>query len=457
MDTRSDVYALGVLTFEILTGELPYELRDKAVADAALTVRETAPRRLSAVSHTLRGDLDTIVGKALEKEPARRYESAAALADDLRRYLDYRPIVARPPSAMYQIRLFARRHRALVAGSGMAAAALVLATLVSLGFAWHSQQAAAREARQRQIAERTNDYLAIMLTLPDPHRAGADMTVGEMLDQIIARLDAQAEMPEVEARVRSAIGMTLVNLRQPERAIAQLTRAVELSRSIDPTGRELGEALVPLGIARLHLHDFDGSEAAYCEAIDILSQIGGNDVERVRGALLDMLIRRQKYDEAAPLARDALAAIQARRDPVMTIPRLRQMAKVHWGLGEYDVAVKHLNEALDLGQRHLPETNPLYYNVLLDLSVLRHAQHDFEGALQASARAYDLAKRATPPGSNDWRGCLFAHLASLEALGRQTELRAVLAEAHEALMSARGADDALVRDIEGRMRRFGDE
>ncbi len=115
LDIRSDVYALGVLIFELLTGRLPYDLHEKALADAAITIRNTEPLRLSAIMPALRGDLDTIMAKTLEKDPARRYQSAAALAEDLRRYLAHQPIIARPASVTYQIRLFARRHRALVA------------------------------------------------------------------------------------------------------------------------------------------------------------------------------------------------------------------------------------------------------------------------------------------------------------------------------------------------------
>jgi serine/threonine protein kinase len=454
MDTRSDVYALGVLTFEILTGALPYDLRHKTIPDAVLAIRDHAPRRLSAVTHTLRGDLDTIVAKALEKEPSRRYESAAALADDVRRYLGHRPIIARPASAMYQMRLFARRHRALVAGGAVAAAALVLGAGVSLGFAWRSQQAATRETKQREIAERTNSYLTTMLTLPDPHHAGADMTVGQMLDQIVERLDRQVEIPEVEAQVRTAIGRTFVNLRMPERAVEQLSRAVDLWRMIDPRGPRLGEALLPLGIARLHTRDFAGSESAYREALAILEPFGGAGLASVRGALLDMLLRSQKYQEAAPIARAALEATRKQGDMIMTIARLRQVAKVHWGLGEYSMALEHLREARDLGERHLPETHPLYYNVWLDVSVQRHALGDHDGALEASGRAYELVQRATPAGSNDWTGCLMAHLASLEALGHRQRLIAVLTDAQSALANAPGNHHALMADIQARLKRW---
>ena len=156
------------------------------------------------------------------------------------------------------------------------------------------------------------------------------------------------------------------------------------------------------------------------------------------------------------MAREALAATRNKGDTVMTIARLRQLAKIHWGLGEYVVALQHLSEAQTLGERHLPETNPLYYNVLLDISVQRHALRDFEGALQASGRAYDLARRATAPGSNDWTGCLLTHLASLEALGRRDEMRVVLADAHQSLVAGRGPDHALARDLEARIKRLDD-
>jgi hypothetical protein len=124
LDARSDVYALGVLFYEALAGRLPYDIQGLSLADAARTICEEEPTRLGSLRSDLRGDIDTIVCRALEKDPERRYASAAELGRDIGRYLRDRPIAARPPSAIYQLRKFARRNRALVGG--------VAATLVTL-------------------------------------------------------------------------------------------------------------------------------------------------------------------------------------------------------------------------------------------------------------------------------------------------------------------------------------
>jgi non-specific serine/threonine protein kinase/serine/threonine-protein kinase len=116
LDTRSDVYALGVILYELLADRMPYTI-GKSVLEAARTIRETDPARLSSFNRSYRGDIETIVAKALEKDKTRRYSSAAELAADIRRYLNDEPIVARPPSASYQLQKFARRNKALVTGA----------------------------------------------------------------------------------------------------------------------------------------------------------------------------------------------------------------------------------------------------------------------------------------------------------------------------------------------------
>ncbi len=166
VDTRCDVYALGVILFQLLVDRLPLDLIGKTVAEAARIIRDEEPESLSAIDRSLRGDVETIVSKALEKDPERRYASAAELAADIRRFQRDEPITARPASAVYNIRKFARRNKGLAAG--MAAAFIILiAGLASTGYylvearTQRDKALAARDQadRQRKIVETQRDDL----------------------------------------------------------------------------------------------------------------------------------------------------------------------------------------------------------------------------------------------------------------------------------------------------------
>jgi serine/threonine protein kinase len=132
LDTRSDVYALGVMLYELLAGELPYTL-SKILHEAVQTIQQTDPAPLSSVSRIYRGDIETIVAKALEEDKERRYASEAELAQDIRQYLEDKPIVARPPSTTYQLQKFARRHKALVTSLAIVFLTLAVGIAVSTG------------------------------------------------------------------------------------------------------------------------------------------------------------------------------------------------------------------------------------------------------------------------------------------------------------------------------------
>ncbi len=148
IDTRSDVYALGVVLYELLGKRLPHDLSRRLIAEAARIIQEDDPASLGQLHSTLRGDIETIVAKAMAKDKSRRYQSAKELADDLRRYLEYEPIVARKASSVYQLRKFARRHRGIVVGLGVAVLALITGSTVAL---WQAIEArsAQRIAEQR--------------------------------------------------------------------------------------------------------------------------------------------------------------------------------------------------------------------------------------------------------------------------------------------------------------------
>ena len=188
LDIRSDVYALGVILYELLAGRLPYTIGTR-IAEAVKTIQQEDPQRLSSVSRGYRGDLETIAAKALEKDKNRRYGSAAALAADIRRYLGNEPISARPASATYQLQKFARRHRALVTG--------IVAVIVALSA---GIVATTREALRARRAEGLADARAV--------EAGEQRQRAEAQSEISDRERKRAEAEESRASAAATVAAT---------------------------------------------------------------------------------------------------------------------------------------------------------------------------------------------------------------------------------------------------------
>ncbi len=212
VDTRSDVYALGVILYEMLAGRLPYDLTDRTIATAARVITEVDPAPLTTVSRAFRGDLNTIVLKALEKDPALRYQAASDLAADIHRYLNDQPIAARPASTMYHLRKFARRNKALVGG---VVAVIVVLTVGIIGTAWGMFDARdQRDEAQRQVerAQSMNAFLESVLIAADTARSG-DMRLVDLLKDAGTRVDEEfAGHPDLAVRVHQLLAAAFYNI-----------------------------------------------------------------------------------------------------------------------------------------------------------------------------------------------------------------------------------------------------
>ena len=362
--TQSDVYALGALLYELLTGARPFDLEGLSPARIEQVVAAETPRRPSdrvadpSVSRALEGDLDTIVLKALAKEPWRRYASADSLADDLRRHLEKKPVRARPDTWRYRATRFVQRNRVAVA-----AACLLLLTLAG-GLAASSWQAAlARHERDRAEAalRRSEDVTALLIGLFEAARPGAasadTATSRAILQQGAARISELGGQPVVQAQMLDALGMVLVSLGRYDEARDMLGRGLELRR------REFGDESAETAASLIHLARALRAGSEYLAA--------------------DSLLRR-----ALAIQRQTVGS----NDPIIA-ETLLELAALKPYLGRNDLAREQVLEALAIRERAFGPDHVDVGRAMVRVAAFARLRGDYDEALEYGRRGVALVRR----------------------------------------------------------------
>ncbi|MEM6326132.1 MAG: serine/threonine-protein kinase [Bacteroidota bacterium] len=443
--TATDVYALGVLAYELLAGRRPYETAGLTPVEAERVIANTAPPRASDAAteaghperaRALRGDLDTLLATALAKEPARRYDSAAAFAADLRRHLGGLPVEARQPTVGYRLGRFVRRHRVGVIGTAAALLAMVGIAGVALARVSAERDRAETEAANAVAAQ---DFVFEMLAAPRSEEQGRDVRVADLLDDASVVLDSTlGDQPSVLVEARSRLANTYRSLGLYEESARENQRCIEAaSRAFGPESDDALTCRLNLGSTYRLLGDFARADSLITSVVAVLRARYGDDAPELVFAYnaLSALRNDQDDPEAALEAAERLLAIDRRRaqtDPGALADVASSLNEVAVGLsslGRMDEAAERLEEGIAIREAAGDTVGVSFASDLRNLGSIYGRMERVEDAERTLRRAVQIGEMAVGPdhprvaGLYAMLGQLLTHhgdLAEAESLIRES-------------------------------------
>ena len=456
IDTTSDVYSLGALLYELLTGLLPFDaqrLREVGYSEMQRILREEEPphpstRVLSASAdsevlrarsmpdaatlvRTLRGDLDWITLKALEKDRTRRYSSAAELGADVRRHLEHHPVLASPPSRLYRTRRFIRRHRA----GAVAVAVIVVAMLGGTSLAlWQAARARVAEAQARDeasTARQVTDFLIDLFEVSNPSEAlGNTITAREVLETGAEKVRGELEgQPVVRARLLETIGVVFRNLGLYEQAGPLLEESLATrERHLGRDHPQTAQSLFHLAWQRNLKGDYEGALELGERALAIREKALGPHHLDTASSLNDIAVSLQRqgdYEGAIRYFTRALEIREAVDGPQhhSTAAMLDNLGNLMRELGRSDEARSYLERALAIREVQVGSDHPDTAQSLDNLGAMLFKHGDYPDARLYFERALEI-RRATLGPDHPHTGISFNNVGvALREEGRLEEAR----------------------------------